>query len=430
MVPSSGGIMTTRRLRLLGLVVAVVALYDFAFEQGSAWRGRIQGYLAAGLPIVAFLAARAYVLANSAYSPFAFTDNPVAGAGFWTGRLTAVKVIGRYLSLLVWPSKLSSDYSYNEIPLFSWRLSGWEDWKAVIALIVCLAAALAAMRAYRRNKPLFFSITFFFAALAPVSNIPMAIGTIMGERLLYLPSVGFFAAVVCGVLAIWRRVPVREAGYRYGAWAIGGVVLIALTSRTYDRNADWLDQQRFWRSAAEAAPGSYKTQIGTAISAALVTHRDWERSIRHAGRALEILEGVPDLRNAAEAYLMPARFIAPWATGSDSKTGMFRLRPARISGTKSHWMRSCAAKRSRLRWTRCTGAKTRDAGSRDSRSCPPPFTSNWAVRTCGCWRQRKRGTPSSAGACWRRTRTFSRTWQRFTKIWASREKQPPPPWKH
>ena len=49
--------------------------------------------------------------------------------------MTAVKVIGRYFQLLVWPARLSVDYSYNAIPLFGWKLSEWEDWKAVFALI-------------------------------------------------------------------------------------------------------------------------------------------------------------------------------------------------------------------------------------------------------------------------------------------------------
>jgi len=49
-----------------------------------------------------------------------------------TARMTAVKVIGRYVGLWLWPARLSFDYSYNEIPLF-----GWADWRAVFALIVC-----------------------------------------------------------------------------------------------------------------------------------------------------------------------------------------------------------------------------------------------------------------------------------------------------
>ena len=113
------------------------------------------------------------------------------GAGFWTARLTAVKVIGKYLWLLLWPSRLSCDYSYNQIPLFTWG-----DWKALAAVAACVALAAVAIVCYRRSKPVFFFIAFFFAALAPTSNLAILIGTIMAERFLYLPSIGFAGCLV------------------------------------------------------------------------------------------------------------------------------------------------------------------------------------------------------------------------------------------
>jgi hypothetical protein len=44
------------------------------------------------------------------------TDNPLFTTDFLTARLTALKVLGKYLALLVWPWPLSADYSYNQIP--------------------------------------------------------------------------------------------------------------------------------------------------------------------------------------------------------------------------------------------------------------------------------------------------------------------------
>jgi hypothetical protein len=85
-----------------------------------------------------------------------FGDNPLMSAGFWTARLTAFKVIGKYLWLFVWPAHLSADYSYNAVPLFGWQPVDWEDAKALIALAVCLGAAVLAVRWYRTRQPLFF----------------------------------------------------------------------------------------------------------------------------------------------------------------------------------------------------------------------------------------------------------------------------------
>jgi protein O-mannosyl-transferase len=284
------------------VVAAVIAVYDFTFERAASWRSRIPSYAAVAVPCLVFLYMRAHVLANAAAAPFPFGDNPLMGAGFWTARLTAVKIIGKYFLLLVWPARLSYDYSYNQIPLFGWGASGWEDWKTVVALIACVAAAVAAMRSYRRSKAVCFFIVFFFAALAPVSNLVIIIGTIMGERFLYLPSVGFAACAAYAIYAVWQRLQAGSPGYRHAGVAALTVILIALASRTYDRNADWLNPGRFWQSGLEAAPGSYRTNLAAATNTYLSPRNDWGQTIGEVDRALAILDGLPDLENTGSAY--------------------------------------------------------------------------------------------------------------------------------
>ena len=78
---------------------------------------------------------------------------------------------------------------------------------------------------------------FFFVTLAPVSNVFVLIGSIMAERFLYLPAVGFFAAVVYGLRAVALRAPRA----RTTVAAAIAVVLLAFAARAYTRNADWLD---------------------------------------------------------------------------------------------------------------------------------------------------------------------------------------------
>jgi protein O-mannosyl-transferase len=284
------------------VVAAIIALYDFTFARAASWRSRIPSYAAVTVPCLIFLYVRAHVLANAAAAPFPFGDNPLMGAAFWTARLTAVKIIGKYLLLLVWPARLSYDYSYNQIPMLGWGWSRWEDWKTVIALAVCVAAAVVAIRCYRRHKPAFFVIVFFFVALAPVSNLFIIIGTIMGERFLYLPSVGFAACAAVAIYAVWRRLPARQPSYRHAGVAALTVILIVLAGRTYDRNADWLDPARFWQSGLEAAPGSYRTNLAAATKTYLSPLSDWSQTIGEVDRALAILDGLPDLENAGFAY--------------------------------------------------------------------------------------------------------------------------------
>ena len=278
------------------VVVAILPLYDISFGRGARWRSRLPGYVAAVVPCLIYLYVRAQVLAQSAYLPTPFGDNPLLGAGFWSARMTAVKVIGRYFALLLWPARLSYDYSYNEVPL-----AGWTDWQALASLAVCAILIAAAARSYRRHPVVFFAIGFFIVTLSPVSNLVIRIGSIMAERFLYLPSVGI-ALGVAGAFEVWRRrVPAGGAGQRYAA-VLAGVVLVSLGARTYARNLDWSDESRFWQSGVAAAPGSYKTQINAATAVAPVTAGDWGRAIGEADRALAILDTLPDDRNAPNAF--------------------------------------------------------------------------------------------------------------------------------
>ena len=215
------------------VVLAVLAIYDLTFGRAVSWKARLPSYAAVSIPCLVFLYMRANVLGGVPTTAFPFGDNPLVGADFWTARMTAIKVIGRYLALLAWPAQFSFDYSFNEIPLFGWRLTNWEDLKAILSLLVCLGGAAAAIVYWRRRKPVFFGIAFFFATLSPTSNLVIRIGSIMAERFLYLPSVGIAVLVVYGVYWLSQRMAERGYEYRSAVPVALGVLLIGFAARTY-----------------------------------------------------------------------------------------------------------------------------------------------------------------------------------------------------
>jgi tetratricopeptide (TPR) repeat protein len=231
----------------------IMLLYDLTWRKRAAWRGRALAYAALVPPLAAFFCLRAafpmHILAR-------FGDNPLMSAGFWTARLTAIKVIGKYLWLFVWPARLSADYSYNAVPLVGWQPADWEDAKALIALAVCLGAALLAVRWYRTRKPLFFFLAFFFMALAPTSNLAVLIGSIMAERFVYLPSIGLAGCVVAAICALG---PLVSRQRLRTAWIALGFLCLACAVRTYARNFDWLDDLSLWTSGVDVCPESAKT---------------------------------------------------------------------------------------------------------------------------------------------------------------------------
>ena len=73
------------------VVLAAMVIYDLAFRQ--TWRARASGYLALAVSFPVFFYVRDQVLANLPSAVVPFGDNPLVGAGFWTARLTAIKVM-------------------------------------------------------------------------------------------------------------------------------------------------------------------------------------------------------------------------------------------------------------------------------------------------------------------------------------------------
>jgi len=265
-----------------------------------AARGALPGVAVALLvPLILFWLQRSAVLAAAPAAEFPFVDNPIAAAGFWQGRFTAVTVMARYLGLIAWPATLSADYSYAQIPLATGRA---RDWLAV-GVVALLAAGC--MLLWRRERRAFFWAAFAFVTLLPAANLLFPTGTIMAERVMYLPSAGVIAAILIGVAqgfspAIERRTEVL----RHFGFAMICAAVLALAARTWIRNKDWHDDLTLWTSAVEASPNSFKAHRGLAevLYDADATHENIARVVAEIERAVDPLDGLPDSKNDARTY--------------------------------------------------------------------------------------------------------------------------------
>jgi hypothetical protein len=104
-------------------------LWDLTWRERAQWRERAPGYAAVALPVAAYILLRSQ---SHALMAILFIDTPLVGTGSWTARMTAVKVIGKFMGLFLWPARLSADYSYNCVPVFGWPPVSWEDGKALL----------------------------------------------------------------------------------------------------------------------------------------------------------------------------------------------------------------------------------------------------------------------------------------------------------
>jgi tetratricopeptide (TPR) repeat protein len=259
------------------LILPLLLLYDFAsgpeapsWREGvaGAWRRGRGSYVVVGGVLVILAIVRRAVMSDELPHWQPFGDNPLTIAGFWSGRLTALAVLGRSLLLLAWPATLSADYSYDQIPVIGAGASSSTHIAWVLTL-VAIGAVLGLCWRVRRSQPaLFFWVLFCLGTRLPTANLVVLIGSIMAERFLYLPALGFAGAVVSVALIgmqWWTGRPGANVSRVRAVGAVAAVfALLALGARTMLRNLDWRDDGAIWRSAIRACPDSNKPYKGLA----------------------------------------------------------------------------------------------------------------------------------------------------------------------
>jgi protein O-mannosyl-transferase len=327
-----------RRMTLAGLVLAscfgflskenaiilpaAMLLYDLLFRSRPRWHW--SAYAAVVAPILLILAWRHWVLPGLT-DYIVVVDNPLLAAGFWRGRLTALVVIWRYLGLLLWPQQLSWDYSYNQIPLAT--VAGG------IAALAGLSALLATLISlYRRAAAVCFFGIFFFLALGPTSNIALMIGSIMAERFLYLPSIGFAVCIVAMAAAICRRLMPARSGLITAC--LFTVILAALGTRSWARNLEWTDGSKLWDSDVLVSPNSFKTHLGriNGLYRRGLNSSTLEECIEEAKKAASIVAHLPPeqstvrpLETLASLYALKGDTLATHQTSQIALDGSVRL---------------------------------------------------------------------------------------------------------
>ena len=212
--------------------------------------GRAVKVLALALPLAVYLLLRQRALGGFWIEPggVTFIENPALGQGILVRVATALSVLPRAALLLLFPLRLSPDYSYAEIVPVRSALDLPFLAGVVVAALGVAALGVACSRARRACFPILFTL----ATYSIVSNLVVGIGTIFAERLLYLPSLGI--CLLGGSALAWaaRALP-RRAGL-----LVAAVLLAAAVTRTATWSAVWRDDFSLYSAAYRSAPRSVK----------------------------------------------------------------------------------------------------------------------------------------------------------------------------
>jgi len=252
-------------LLVVPVIDALFAPHGTGEQNQSRWSRVLSGYVPLLVVAAAYLVIRHAVLGSITISEAAISplDNPLVpistmalgerlGATSSQALMTPFAVVVEYARLLVWPVRLSPDYSYNQIPLVTSAV----DVRFIGGLAIVAGCVYGIVALWRRHPLAAFGLAFLAATFSVVSNVVITIGTICAERLMYLPSAGLLIAAAAAVERATEAKPDRRRA-AYGAVAI---LCVLGAARTWTRNPDWKDERALWSSAITTAPDSARVQ--------------------------------------------------------------------------------------------------------------------------------------------------------------------------
>lgn len=187
------------------------------------------------------------------FIPDTILSKPLEHAPFYVKLIGVGKIFYMYVKLLVFPVKLSMDYSYS-----AFSFSQYLETDSFFGLYILFNIFIISIWSLWKKPLLSYSILFFLITLLPVLHIITPIATIMGERFLYLPSAGFCLFV--GIFfdyyykkkeGIWRKILI--------------IFLVIICSlfliKTIKRNYEWKNEYSVFEATVRTYPNASKARV-------------------------------------------------------------------------------------------------------------------------------------------------------------------------
>jgi tetratricopeptide (TPR) repeat protein len=247
-------------------------------------------------------------------------DNPAAAAGWWPRVLTAVWVQFKYALLCLAPRHLVSDYSFDAIPV----ARSLADPRVLAGVAFVAALFATAAWGWKCSRPVTLAVVVWTVFFLPSANLLFPTGTIMAERLAYLPSLGLCLAIghFGAAFAAGREPPAAARVRLTIVVALAAVAVSGFAARTWVRVPDWKSNLALALADVATMPRSAKLQAGAGMflaDAGQVTEAE-----EHLRRAVEIFPEYAQMhynlgvllarrgvRDEAEAHLRRAIELAP-----------------------------------------------------------------------------------------------------------------------
>ena len=195
-------------------------------------------------------------------------ENQIKFLGFGAKIATAFKVLFMYFVRLFWPIHLSADYSYNTIQNVS---NVFKSSQSILGVLIFVVLVYLILNKKTNKTVIGLGATLFLIPYFLVSNFIFTIGTVMGERLMYFPSLG---VIILLAFLLERLLDLNNKKIRYLSCGILILILILFSIRTIIRNRDWLDTKTLFYATLKEAPNSLV--VRTAIAGIDIRENNWK----------------------------------------------------------------------------------------------------------------------------------------------------------
>ncbi|MFY9222345.1 MAG: tetratricopeptide repeat protein [Blastocatellia bacterium] len=153
----------------------------------------------------------------------------------------------KYFQMLVWPSKLYTEYDFSVIPKIT-----SVNFTVVLSLVTILLIIIIGFWQTNKNRIIVFGILFFFVATSIVSNVFLPTGILISERTIYL-AVGSICLLMGA--AFYK---VYKMGWTKFALGFFIFTLLLVSIRTYYRNLDFQNDEVLFSSTLKIQPNHFK----------------------------------------------------------------------------------------------------------------------------------------------------------------------------
>ena len=321
-----------------GLLMLVMLTFSFlSKENGITFVGvllllayfknseRIKPYFKYGLPIlggVVLIAIRYYVYSDAffennvtellesfQYKEDGFVGNPLLDAnGFMEIFPNVFNILMKDIGLMLLPITLVHDYGFSHSTVV-----GWLNPLVIFSVLFHLGLIYVIIRELKKKSVLLFGILFYFITLSVYLHVIQVGPDYMGERFLFISSLGFIIAIVALIerltkasfdsdaVSIWKNSKARIA------LGIIGVLFLMGFVKTINRNKAWENNRVLFETDIEALDDCVRSQYNFAC----MLHTEYyknpvssskEKILYHYKRAVDLsdraMKPMLDLGNA------------------------------------------------------------------------------------------------------------------------------------